>query len=160
MADDLQGTALQLTYQGTIGSLKVLLGLAKIALDERQSNQIVHGRQSLKSLNNQGRQLESVNLSGEDIAAFRKELKQYNVDFAVMKNKDTGEHTVFFKAQDVDRVYKGLGKCVKGISLDKETDKKPMKDVMDKAIQKAEERSQPSQDAEDRHHKKDVSNDI
>lgn len=159
MAEDVQGIALQITYKGTIGSLKVLTQLISKLLEERNKNAIVHGQQSLQNLNKQGRQLESVNLPGEDIKAFRQQLKRYNVDFSVMKDGNTGEQTVFFKAQDVDRVYKGLENCVKGLSLDKSDEKKPIKDVMAKAEQKARDQAIEAKGKEDRQKKKEVNQD-
>lgn len=94
-----------------------------------------HGQQSIKNLNRQGKQLENVELAGEDVKSFQKELKRQGVDFCAMKDKESGNTIFYFKAQDVKRVYSGLEKVAKNF------DKKPIKEAMEQAQQVAQEKN-------------------
>lgn len=62
--------------------------------------------------------------------AFKRELNKYAVDFSIKKDTETQNYTVFFKGQDVDRVYKGLQKCVENFQ---KGSKKPIKGFTSKA---------------------------
>ena len=117
----------------------MLLKLAQSALKNR--NQIKHGQQSLKKLNLQGNQLDIVKIPGQDIAAFRRQLNKYSVDFSVMKDRKTGEHLVFFKGQDTNRVYAGLEKVLEK-NINRNNDKKPRKEVFKQAKQKSLQRAE------------------
>ena len=113
-----------------------LKGLIEKILANREK--ITHGEQSLKKLNLQGKKLESIELTGEDMQAFKRELNKYAVDFSIKKDTETQNYTVFFKGQDVDRVYKGLQKCVENFQ---KGSKKPIKEVMKEAEEKAAQRN-------------------
>lgn len=137
MSADLQEQAVKVTWKTTEISAKTLKALIETLLANREKTQ--HGEQKLSKLNMQNRQLESVELSGSDIKAFRQELNKYSVDFSVMKDRSNGNYTVFFKGQDVDRVYQGLQSCIKG--LDMAVNKKPIKEVMEQAEKRSAERA-------------------
>ena len=133
MNGDLQSSAVQVLYTGTEITFKALREIIKKLLENKNKPQ--YGQQSLKKLNIQGRQLESINLPNEDIQLFKRELKRYNVDFSVMKDKKADKrYIIFFKGQDVDRVYKGLESCVRG--LDQTQAGKPINQRIQEAIQK------------------------
>ncbi len=102
-------------------------------------NHIAHGQQSLQKLNSQGRQLESVVLPEKDFGVLRRELNRNAVDFSVKKDRASGEYTFYFKGQDIDRVHKGLEKCIQG--LEKDASRKSVKEVMEHASKKASEQS-------------------
>ena len=140
MPVELGEQAVQIVFKGSVITAALLRSLAQHALDSR--HQIEHGQQSLRKLNLQG-QLESVTLTGQDITAFRKQLNKYSVDFAVKKDRGSGEYSVFFKGRDTDRVYLGLENVLK-TAIDR-TNKKPMKEVMEQAIQKSAERAAQQQ---------------
>ena len=129
MAADLQEQAVQVEWKAAKITAAALKGLIEQLLANRKK--ITHGEQSLKKLNLQGKKLESVELSGEDMQAFKRELNKYAVDFSI-------NYTVFFKGQDVDRVYKGLQKCVENFQ---KGSKKPIKEVMQAAEEKAAQRN-------------------
>ena len=135
MSAELQEQALQVTWKTTEISAAALKTLIKTLLDNK--GRIEHGEQSLKKLNIQNRQLESVKITGEDMKTFRRELKRYSVDFSIKHDLSAGNYTVFFKGQDVDRVYKGLQKCLNDLDIGK----KPMKEVMQEAERKSNERA-------------------
>lgn len=121
MAADLQEQAVQVEWKAAKITAAALKGLIEQILANREK--ITHGEQSLKKLNLQGKKLESIELTGEDMQAFKRELNKYAVDFSIKKDTETQNYTVFFKGQDVDRVYKGLQKCVENFQ---KGSKKPM----------------------------------
>lgn len=97
-----------------------------------------HGEMKLKMLNAQGRQLESVELPGEDMQRLRRQLKRYQVDFSVLRDRETGKYEVFFKSQDAERVYKGLEQVV--ADWDRNTERKPAKEIFAAAKKEAARR--------------------
>ena len=103
MAADLQEQAVQVEWKAAKITAAALKGLIEKILANREK--ITHGEQSLKKLNLQGKKLESIELTGEDMQAFKRELNKYAVDFSIKKDTETQNYTVFFKGQDVDRVY-------------------------------------------------------
>lgn len=136
MAADLQEQAVQVEWKAAKITAAALKGLIEQILANREK--ITHGEQSLKKLNLQGKKLESIELTGEDMQAFKRELNKYAVDFSIKKDTETQNYTVFFKGQDVDRVYKGLQKCVENFQ---KGSKKPIKEVMKEAEEKAAQRN-------------------
>lgn len=96
---------------------------------------IVHGEQTLEQLNAQGRELKHVEIHEEDLQAVREALKHYGVDFTVMQDPDSGVYYLFFKAQDVERVYMGLEQYVQDLS------RSPMEEQMKDAALEAQERN-------------------
>ena len=142
MPVELGEQAVQVAFRGSTITLALLRTLVQNALDSR--HRIEHGEQGLKKLNLQGKQLESVKLTSEDIKEFRQHLNRHAVDFSVMKDKVTGEYSVFFKGQDIDRVYTGLEKTLQ-TALDRMDAKKPIKEVMEQAKQKSAERAEQQQ---------------
>lgn len=136
MAADLQEQAVQVEWKAAKITAAALKGLIEQILADR--GKITHGEQSLKKLNLQGKKLESIELTGEDMQAFKRELNKYAVDFSIKKDTETQNYTVFFKGQDVDRVYKGLQKCVENFQ---KGSKKPIKEVMKEAEEKAAQRN-------------------
>lgn len=136
MGIDLGEQAIQVEWKAAKVSVKALKELIKQLLENR--NKIKHGEQKLTRLNLQGKKLESVELAKEDIKSFRRELNKYSVDFSVMRDQETGNYNVFFKGQDIDRVYSGLQRCVQNFDR---ISKKPIKEVMREAEQKANERN-------------------
>lgn len=65
-----------------------------------------------------------------------------------MKDRESGNHTVFFKGQDVERVYSGLQKCVQNFDKAK---KKPIKEIMQEAEQRANQRNAERKSPEHEH---------
>lgn len=138
MAMDLGEHAVQIIFKASTLSLGVIMQAAQAAV--RNHNGLQYGEQKLKTLNKQGKQLENVAMTGEDVKEFRKQLNHLGVDFSVMKDRNTGEYSVFFKGQDTDRVYTALEKVL-NTSLDR-TQKKSAKEIMQEAIRKAAERAE------------------
>lgn len=153
MAADLQEQAVQVEWKAAKITAAALKGLIEKILANREK--ITHGEQSLKKLNLQGKKLESIELTGEDMQAFKRELNKYAVDFSIKKDTETQNYTVFFKGQDVDRVYKGLQKCVENFQ---KGSKKPIKEVMKEAEEKAAQRNAERTPPEHEHITSDPNN--
>lgn len=146
MGISLDEQAVQVEWKAAQISAKALKELIQQLLENR--NKITHGEQKLTKLNLQGKKLESVELTGEDMKSFRRELHKYSVDFSVMKDRETANYTVFFKGQDVDRVYSGLQKCVQNFDR---AQKKPIREVMQEAEQRANKRNAERSSPEHEH---------
>lgn len=138
MRGELQEQTIEVTWKATEMTAKVIKEL--IAMLMARHNSPAHGEQKLEQLNAQNRQLESVDISATDLKAVKQELKQYSVDFSVKKVPNSNEYKVFFKGQDVDRVYQGLSNYVKGI--DNLTKKKPMQETIKEAEKEANDRAE------------------
>ena len=68
--------------------------------DEKYFGKGKTGKMKVKELIGQGKGAEKVELDGGGIRDFDKLAKKYGVDYAVVKDKETGHYKVFFKAQD------------------------------------------------------------
>ena len=90
-----QINAAKLAGQGIFGILQAIANM----LQARQ-----YGQQSIQSLNRQSQALASVELNDKTLPYVRRQLKEYSVDFAITKDKDTGQLNLWFKGQDVDRI--------------------------------------------------------
>jgi len=134
LAADVDEQAVKVTIKATEITAQVLKDVISRLLNRNYSDQ---GEQKLSKLNEQDKKLESIDISSEDLRGIRKELNRHAVDFSVMKDKTAGKYTVYFKAKDVDRVYAGLQKYMKGIPL---TSKKPIKEVFEQAQTEAKKR--------------------
>lgn len=139
---DLDQEVVRIAWKGTEITAKIIQALMKEAI-ERKSYP-VHGEQSIQQLNEQNKQLENVDITKKDLKILRSQLKRHGVDFSILKDPATKEFSVYFKSQDVSRVYKGLEKCISEIAKEK----KPMKEVIEKAEKEAEKRSAERSPAE------------
>lgn len=118
-------------------SAALLRQLIRATVQQRRQQE-QSGEMKLKALNAQGRQLESVELPGEDIQRLRRQLKKYEVDFSVLRDKENGKYELYFKSQDAERVYKGLEQVV--ADWDKNAERKPAKELFAAAKQEAARR--------------------
>ena len=98
-----QINAAKLAGQGIFGILQAVVKM----LQARQ-----YGQQSIQSLNRQSQALASVELNDKTLPYVRRQLKEYSVDFAITKDKDTGQLNLWFKGQDVDRIQTALENCI------------------------------------------------
>ena len=96
------------------------------------------GKQSLKSLTKNGSAIENVEVSSDNIGAFKKVARKYNVDFALKKdsNADPPNWIVFFKSKD----GKALDMAFTEFSKEILKDKTP-KPSVDKTLAKSKEKS-------------------
>lgn len=98
-----QINAAKLAGQGIFGILQAVASM----LQARQ-----YGQQSIQSLNRQSQALASVELNDKTLPYVRRQLKEYSVDFAITKDKDTGQLNLWFKGQDVDRIQTAIENCI------------------------------------------------
>ena len=149
METEIQEEANQITVRAGTVTLSTLLRL--MAALARQYKQVTHGKQSLRKLNLQNRELVSYDFMGADMQALRRELRRYNVDFAVMKGEEPGTYKVFFKAQDAQRIYTVVSNVVKNFDWEKE---EPLSEKVKEAERQAEAQAR---EAGAREHKRERS---
>ncbi|MGF3113607.1 PcfB family protein [Facklamia sp. P9177] len=65
----------------------------------------------LKDMAKKG-QLEEIPVKDQELKELRKELNKYGVKFSVMRDKKTGEHTVFFQSRDLKMMELAFNKAV------------------------------------------------
>lgn len=68
----------------------------------KEANKPKRGKQSVRSLVKQGKELRSIEITNKNIKSFERVARKYGVTFAVLKNNRTGQYTVLFKAGDAD----------------------------------------------------------
>lgn len=92
-------------------ALAKLLSVSAHALAEHHYSTKT-GAQSLSQLNRQGRPLNSIEVDSEALKDIKQQMKAYSVDFAVTKDKDTGNYSLWFKGQDIERIQMALEHCI------------------------------------------------
>ena len=97
-----------------------------------------HGKQSLKSLTKTRGAIENVEVSSDNIGAFKKVARKYNIDFALKKdcNADPSNWIAFFKSKD----GKALDMAFTEFSKEILKDKTP-KPSVDKTLAKTKEKA-------------------
>ena len=70
-------------------------------------------------------QLEELNVKDEELKELKKELNKHGVKFSVMKDKETGTHSVFFQAKDTKVMNKAFQNVLSSIEK-KEKTKEPI----------------------------------
>ena len=65
---------------------------------------VKHGKQSVKSLAQDGAKIENIEVCHESVRSFERIAAKYAVDYAVMKDLsgDEPKHLIFFKSRDTD----------------------------------------------------------
>ena len=151
MAQELDQQTLQISVKSGEITFKAIRNIIQTMLYNRKA--IEHGEQGIRKLNLQGKKLESVPITDADLKTLRRELNRYAVDFSIKKDRKTGEHSVFFKGQDVERVHMALQKCVQSAAVGRDDTKhfQSMKEIMknatERAAQRAAERPAPQRPA-------------
>lgn len=84
-------------------SRKLLISMFKL-VQERLSN----GEQSLRTLNKTNTQLEIIDVSNEDIKGIKRGLKKHGVNFAVVKESQENNYSLYFQAKDVAQIKKAI----------------------------------------------------
>ena len=139
MNHELEEQAVMVTLKAADMTIAGLKNMITALLEKRKT--AAHGEQALRKLNLQNMQLENVEMPNQDMKDFRRHLKKYSVDFAIMKDRKSREHTAFFKAQDVNRIYAGLERCVKDLGFDM-SERRPIDEVMADARERAAQRNE------------------
>lgn len=84
-------------------SRKLLISMPKL-VQEKLSN----GEQSLRTLNKKNTQLEVIDVSNEDIKGIKRGLKKHGVNFAVVKESQENNYSLYFQAKDVAQIKKAI----------------------------------------------------
>lgn len=79
-------------------------------------------------------QLEELNVKDEKLKELKKELNKHGVKFSVMKDKETGTHSVFFQAKDTKVMNKAFQNVLSSIEKKEKT-----KESIHKNIEKFKE---------------------
>ncbi|MGT2957997.1 conjugal transfer protein [Streptococcus bovimastitidis] len=69
-------------------------------------------------------QLEELNVKDEELKELKKELNKHGVKFSVMKDKETGTHSVFFQAKDtkvMNKAFQNVLSCIEKKEKTKES---------------------------------------
>lgn len=126
-----QINAAKLAGQGIFGILQAVASM----LQARQ-----YGQQSIQSLNRQSQALASVELNDKTLPYVRRQLKEYSVDFAITKDKDTGQLNLWFKGHDVDRIQTAIENCI--AARGKERPTSLLQELSERAMQRTKELNQ------------------
>lgn len=100
-----------------------------------------HGKQSMKQLRKQGRDLSSIEITDGNIKSFEKYARKYGIDYCLKKDKSCKpqRYYVFFKAADVDAVTAAF-KEYTGYQMNKEQQKESIYEKLSQAREKAKHR--------------------
>ncbi|MDO5018479.1 MAG: PcfB family protein [Lagierella massiliensis] len=79
-------------------------------------------------------QLEELNVKDDELKELKKELNKHGVKFSIMRDKETGNHSVFFQAKDVKVMEHAFKKAVS--CSEKKADRK---ESIHKSIEKFKE---------------------
>ena len=96
----------KLTARELRAAILKFLAAQKNKNKSRDSPEIPHGKQSVKSLAAQNQGMTSIEITDQNIKDFERVAKKYGVDFAVMKDKHEVplKYVVYFKGKDADAI--------------------------------------------------------
>ena len=130
---NIEVNVLKATYQEILSQVKKLQqrskqhgGLDKLI--KAEGNEV-----KLKDMVKKG-QLEEINIKDGELKELKKELNKHGVKFSVMKDKETGTHSVFFQAKDTKVMNKAFQNVLSNIEK-----KEKNKESIHKNIEKFKE---------------------
>lgn len=138
---DPEQKAIEISFRLLNTSMKLTKFIMLMAINSfnKDPHKQIQGKQSLEKLSAQNKELASQDIERADIADLKREFKKLAVDFSIVKEHSTGEYRMYFKGQDMERVQRAMEKVVE-TQLKKE--KKPVREVLDKAVEKAREQNE------------------
>ena len=130
---NIEVNVLKATYQEILSHVKKLQQRSKQhgGLDKfikTEGNEV-----KLKDMVKKG-QLEEINIKDGELKELKKELNKHGVKFSVMKDKETGTHSVFFQAKDTKVMNKAFQNVLSNIEK-----KEKNKESIHKNIEKFKE---------------------
>ncbi|HEN2288933.1 TPA: PcfB family protein [Streptococcus agalactiae] len=130
---NIEVNVLKATYQEILSQVKKLQQRSKQhgGLDKfikTEGNEV-----KLKDMVKKG-QLEEINIKDGELKELKKELNKHGVKFSVMKDKETGTHSVFFQAKDTKVMNKAFQNVLSNIEK-----KEKNKESIHKNIEKFKE---------------------
>lgn len=130
---NIEVNVLKATYQKNLSQVKKLQqrlkqhgGLDKLI--KAEGNEV-----KLKDMAKKG-QLEEINVKDGELKELKKEMNKHGVKFSVMKDKETGTHSVFFQAKDTKVMNKAFQNVLSNIEK-----KEKNKESIHKNIEKFKE---------------------
>jgi len=99
MQDEVRDKSVALVIRVGKNGGKLTADLLKWAIRQyqRQANEPQHGKQSVKSLVEQGGGVQNIEITDKNIKSFERVARKYGVDFALKKDPSQGKYLVFFK---------------------------------------------------------------
>ena len=96
----------KLTVRELRAAILKFLAAQKNKSKSRDSPEISHGKQSVKTLAKQNQGMTSIEITDKNIKSFERVAKKYGVDFAVQRDKSITppKYIVFFKGRDADAI--------------------------------------------------------
>lgn len=135
---NIEVNVLKATYQEILSQVKKLQqrtkqhgGLDKLI--KAEGNEV-----KLKDMVKKG-QLEEINVKDGELKELKKELNKHGVKFSVMKDNETGTHSVFFQAKDTKVMNKAFQNVLSNIEK-----KEKNKESIHKSIEKFKEMAKNS----------------
>lgn len=104
MQDEVRDKSVAFVVQVGKTGAKMTERLLKMAIREylKQTDNTVHGKQSVKNLVRQDAGVQNIEITNGNIKSFERVARKYGVDFALKKEPKQGKYLVFFKARDAD----------------------------------------------------------
>ena len=121
-----------------IKALKLIIAEAsknKVKLDKFIDDKFKTKAKPLKDMVKKG-QLEHLSLAKGELKEIKKLLNRYGVNFSIMRDKSTGEYSVFYQAKDTKVMEKAFTKAVENAEKKhdrKESTIKKIKEFMEKS---------------------------
>jgi hypothetical protein len=138
--EEVSSKAINLEVRLAKATAKELLKILKKLLQQAEKlggfDKLINAEGSqvkLKDMVKKG-QLEELNVKDEELKELKKELNKHGVKFSVMKDKETGTHSVFFQAKDTKVMNKAFQNVLSSIEKKEKT-----KESIHKNIEKFKE---------------------
>lgn len=118
MQDEVRDKSVALVIRVGKNGGKLTADLLKWAIRQyqRQANEPQHGKQSVKSLVEQGGGVQNIEITDKNIKSFERVARKYGVDFALKKDPSQGKYLVFFKARDADALNAAFAEYAKTLN--------------------------------------------
>ncbi len=110
MQDQINERSVALSIKAAKLTGRVLAQAIQAFLKKAKVPRVTHGKQSIKSLTQQGASLTNVEITDDNIGSFKKTARKYNIDFALKRDDSQAppKWLVFFKAKDSDALMSAL----------------------------------------------------
>ena len=130
---NIEVNVLKATYQEILSQVKKLQQRSKQHGGLDKLIKVEGNEVKLKDMVKKG-QLEEINVKDGELKELKKELNKHGVKFSVMKDKETGTHSVFFQAKDTKVMNKAFQNVLSNIEK-----KEKNKESIHKKIEKFKE---------------------
>ena len=130
---NIEVNVLKATYQEILSQVKKLQQRSKQHGGLDKLIKTAGNEVKLKDMVKKG-QLEEINVKDGELKELKKELNKHGVKFSVMKDKETGTHSVFFQAKDTKVMNKAFQNVLSNIEK-----KEKNKESIHKNIEKFKE---------------------